>query len=151
MGASYQTSVHLAVRFPMGRFFRIRSIRNKNCIWQPCLLTNWEEMRNPYRGPSIDAFYQVSVHLAKLFQGRRFCLNQPIRNKKCMCWPCLLTDWHKSSILHSGPSIDASCQVSIHLVKGFQRRRFLEIGQSERRFACRAMFVNGSGPNKHSL
>jgi hypothetical protein len=27
---------------------------------------------NLYRGPSIDASYQVSVQLAKQFQGRRF-------------------------------------------------------------------------------
>jgi hypothetical protein len=29
-------------------------------------------MSNLYRGPSIAAFYQVSVHLAEQFQGRRF-------------------------------------------------------------------------------
>jgi hypothetical protein len=29
-------------------------------------------MGNLYRGPSIDASYQVSVHLAKRFQRRRF-------------------------------------------------------------------------------
>jgi hypothetical protein len=29
-------------------------------------------MSNPYRGPSIDAFYQVLVHLAKRFLHRRF-------------------------------------------------------------------------------
>jgi len=28
-------------------------------------------MSNLYRGPSIDAFYQVSVHLAKQIQRRR--------------------------------------------------------------------------------
>ena len=30
-----------------------------------------DEMSNVYRGPSIDASYQVSVHLAKRFQRRR--------------------------------------------------------------------------------
>jgi hypothetical protein len=30
------------------------------------------EMSNPNRGPSIDASYQVLVHLAKRFQERRF-------------------------------------------------------------------------------
>jgi hypothetical protein len=35
------------------------------------------------------------------------------------------------------PSIDASYQVSVHLAKRFQRRRFfLEINQSETRIAC---------------
>jgi hypothetical protein len=33
---------------------------------------NRDEMSNLYRGPSIVAFYQVSVHLAKRFQRRRF-------------------------------------------------------------------------------
>jgi hypothetical protein len=36
------------------------------------LLTDWDEIRNIYRGPSIDDSYQVSVQLAKQFQGRRF-------------------------------------------------------------------------------
>jgi hypothetical protein len=31
-----------------------------------------DEMNNLYRGPAIDAAYQVSVHLAKWFQRRRF-------------------------------------------------------------------------------
>ena len=30
-----------------------------------------DEMSNRYRGPSIDASYQVSVHLAEGFQRRR--------------------------------------------------------------------------------
>ena len=29
-------------------------------------------MNNPNRGAALDAYYQVSVHLAKWFQGRRF-------------------------------------------------------------------------------
>jgi hypothetical protein len=37
------------------------------------------------------------------------------------------------STLYRGPPIDASYQVSDHLVKRFQRRRFLEIDQSETR------------------
>jgi hypothetical protein len=34
-------------------------------------LTDQDEMSNLYRGPSIDASYQVSVLLAKGFQRRR--------------------------------------------------------------------------------
>jgi hypothetical protein len=34
------------------------------------------------------------------------------------------------------PSIGASHQVSVHLDKQLQRRRFLEIDQSETRIAC---------------
>ena len=43
-----------------------------NCLWQPCLLMNRDEISNLYRGPSIYASYQVSVHLAKRFQRKRF-------------------------------------------------------------------------------
>jgi hypothetical protein len=34
-------------------------------------------MSNPYSGPSINASYQVSVHLAKRFQRRRFLEIEP--------------------------------------------------------------------------
>jgi hypothetical protein len=36
------------------------------------LLADRDEISNRYRGHSIDASYQVSVQLAKQFQGRRF-------------------------------------------------------------------------------
>ena len=54
------------------KIFKNRPIRNKNCLWQPCLLIDRDEMSKLYRGPFIDASYQVSVHLAKGFQRRRF-------------------------------------------------------------------------------
>jgi hypothetical protein len=133
--ASYQVSVHLVKQFQRGRFFRNQPIRNKNGLWCPCLLTDRDEMSSLYRGPAIDASYQVSVHLAKQFQRRRFFRNRPIRNKNCLWWPCLLTDRDGMSNLYRGPSIDASYQVSDHLDKRFQRRRFLEIDQSETRIA----------------
>ena len=61
VGASYQLSVHMAMQFQRRRFFRNRSIRNKNCMWWPCLLTDRYEMSNLHRGHSIDDSYQVSV------------------------------------------------------------------------------------------
>jgi hypothetical protein len=55
------------------------SISKNLLIWncfakmnQPYLLIDRDEMSNLYRGPSIDASYQVSVHLAKRLQKRRF-------------------------------------------------------------------------------
>ena len=59
--ASYQVSIHLANRFQRRRFFRNQPIRNKNCLWRPCLLTDRDEMSNLYRGPAIDAAYQDSI------------------------------------------------------------------------------------------
>ena len=47
-------------------------IRNKNCLWRSCLITDRDEMSNLYREPSIDASYQVLVHnMAQRFHRRR--------------------------------------------------------------------------------
>jgi hypothetical protein len=105
------------------KIFRNRPIRKKNCLWQLYLLMNQDKMSSLYIGPPIDASYQVSVHLAKWFQRRRFFRNHPIRNKNCLWWPYLLTDLDEMSNHNRGLSIDASYQVSVHLAKRFQRRR----------------------------
>jgi hypothetical protein len=47
-------------------------IKNKNRLWRPCVLTDRDEMSNLYREPSVNASYQVSVHLDKRFQRRIF-------------------------------------------------------------------------------
>jgi hypothetical protein len=73
--------------------------------------------------------------------------NPPFRNKNCLWWPCLLTNWDEMNKIYRGPSIDASYQVSVQLVKWFQRRRFLEIHHSETRIAHgrhrQFLFLNG--------
>ena len=62
---------HLAKQFQR-RVFRNQPIRNKNCLWWPCLWMDRDEMSNLYREPSIYASYQLLVHLAMQFQKRRF-------------------------------------------------------------------------------
>ena len=120
--ASFQVSVH------------------KNCLWQPCLLMDRDKMSTLFRGLPIDTSYQVSVYLAKRFQRWRIFFKSGTQKQvtcgATQCGPCLLTDREEMSNLYRGPSIDAFYQVSLHLVKCFQRRRFLEIDQSERRIAC---------------
>ena len=44
------------------RIFKNEQIRNKNCLCRPCLLMDRDKMSNLYRGPSIDASYQVLVN-----------------------------------------------------------------------------------------
>ena len=108
IAASYQVSVHLAKRFQRRRFFKIQPIRNKNCLWWPCLLMDRNEMGNHCRGHFKNASYQISIYLAKRFQNRRFFRNQPIRNKNCLWWPCLSMDQNEMRNSCRGPSIDAS-------------------------------------------
>jgi hypothetical protein len=76
----------------LDKIFKNQPIRNESRLWWSCSLTDQDEMSKLYRGPSIDASYQVSVHLAKWFQRRIFKKNRPIRNKNCLWWPCLLMD-----------------------------------------------------------
>jgi hypothetical protein len=78
----------------------------------------------------VGSIYGKAVSEEKIFRIR------PIRNKNCLWWSCLLMDRDEMSILYKGSSIDASYQVSVHLAKRFQKRRFLEIDQSETRIAC---------------
>jgi hypothetical protein len=59
IGASYQISVHLATPFQRRRFFKHNPQK-----WWPCLLTDRDKMSNLYRGPSIDASYQVLTNMA---------------------------------------------------------------------------------------
>ena len=49
--------------------FKNRPTRNKNCQWQPCLLTDQDKMRNLYRGPSIDASHQFWFIWPNVFKG----------------------------------------------------------------------------------
>jgi hypothetical protein len=74
-------------------------------------------MSDLYRGPSIDASYQVSVHLTKRFLEEKILKNRPIRNRNCLWQPCLLIDRDKISNLQRGSSIDASYQVSEEKIK----------------------------------
>jgi hypothetical protein len=71
-----------------------------------------DEMSNVYRGPSIDASYQVLVHLAK-----RFAHFVPIRLETWPSQAILVSDWLISK-------------------KSFPGEFFLEIDHSETRIAC---------------
>ena len=56
-----------------------------------------------------------------------------------------------SNINSQEPSIDASYQVSVHLAKRFERKRFFKSANQKQELPMVAMFVNGSRHNEQSL
>jgi hypothetical protein len=104
--ASYQVSVHLAKWFQRRRFFRNQPIRNKNCLWWPCLLTERDEMRHHNRRPFHRCFLPSFGSFGQTVSEEKNLKNQPIKYKNRLWWPCLLTDRDGMSNLYRRPSID---------------------------------------------
>jgi polysaccharide pyruvyl transferase WcaK-like protein len=71
----------LAKQFQRRRFLEIDQSKTRIACGSHILLMDQDEMSNLYSGPSIDASYQVSYHLAKRFQRKSCFRNQPIGNK----------------------------------------------------------------------
>ena len=84
------------------------------------------------------------------FRGEDFFRNQPIRNKNCLWWPCLLTDRDEMSNRHRGLSIDASYQDSVHLAKRFRGKESKKSANQKQESLVAGMFVNGLGRNEQS-
>ena len=64
----------------------------------------------------------------------------------------MLTGRDEMSNVYREHSIDASYQVSVHLAKRFQKRIFLEIDQSEKKYLhVAAMFFGESGRHEQYL
>ena len=80
-----------------------------------------DEMSNLYRGPLMDASYQISVHLTNRFKRRR------IRPKGEM------------------GSANASYQIWVIWQSSFREEEFYKSTNQKQEFSVEAMFVNGSG------
>ena len=100
------------------KIFRNQPIRNKNCLWQSCLLMDWDKMSNLFQRTFHRCFLPSFGSFGKVVSEQKIFKNRPIRNKNCLWWPWLFMDRDEMSNLYRGPSIDASYQA-----EGFQRRR----------------------------
>ena len=118
------------------KIFLNEPIRYKNCLGWPCLLMVPIEIINHNRGSPIDTYFLRSFgSFGQLVSVDNNLKNQLITNKNLLWRPGLLTDRDEMSNLYRGSSTDSSYQVLDDLAKQFQRRGFLEIGQSEIRIA----------------
>ena len=82
--------------------------------------------------PSIGDFHQISVDLAKQSLRRVLEINQP--ETRVAYDSHIWIGTNLALFIEHLPYV--SYQVSVHLAKRFQRRRFWEIDQSETRIAC---------------
>ena len=93
-------------------------------------LSNPGEMRKSYRGPSIDASCKLFLYLVKWFQRKRFLeIDQP-KTRIAYVFGMFVNRSDRNDYLYREPSINASYQISVHLAKRFQRKRFLELARS---------------------
>jgi hypothetical protein len=93
-----------------------------------------DEMSTIYRGPSIDASVMI---LKNIFIFSSPCQRQrELLSSLGVRRPLNFHILIFSSETPQPNELNASYQVSVHLAKRFQRRRFFIIGQSETRIAC---------------
>jgi hypothetical protein len=121
--------------------FRNRPIRNKNRLWWPCLLMDRDKITKLYREPSIDASYQVLVHLAKRFEAS---MEGPLWELLILFWSVNKHSRHRQFLfligrflkqlfrspfillwgnLNTEPSIGASHQMSAHFGKAVSEKK----------------------------
>ena len=62
-------------------------------------------------------------------------INRPTRNKKCLSWPCLISDLNENNNIDRVPSIDTSYQVSVIWPKSFRREYFWKSNNQKQMFA----------------
>ena len=90
------------------KIFRNRPIRKKNRLWRPCLLMELERNEYSLQRTAHRCFLPSFGSFGQAVSEENNFLNQPIRNKNRLWWPCLLMDREGMSNLYKGPSIDAS-------------------------------------------
>ena len=113
--APYKKSVHLAYRFQRKRSFKFWPIRKRKCQWRPFCMMEQDDLCKLCKGPSIDAPYKKSVHLAYRFQRKRSFKFWPIRKRKYPWRPFCITDRDDLCKFCKGPSIDAPYKKSVRL------------------------------------
>ena len=93
---------------------QFQPIRNKNYLWQPCLVSDQDKIRKLYKGTSTDAKVKKLIHLGKEFQRRRLLNVSTNQKQESSMATIFLSDPVNMRKLHKTHSIDAPNQILIH-------------------------------------
>ena len=74
------------------KIFRNWPVRKKNCLWWPCLLTDWDKISNFYKRTFHRCFLPSFGSFGHAVSEEKIFRNRPIRNTNRLWWPCLLMD-----------------------------------------------------------
>jgi hypothetical protein len=107
--ASYQVSVHLARQFQRRRYFRYRPIRNKNCL---CILL-WSITKHGPPQAILVSDWPIFFNLLLWNRLTKLTETWQETSMECPLWRLLISSWSV-----------ACYQVSVHLARQFQMRRF---------------------------
>ena len=77
----------------MARWAKNLPIRNKNCLWRPCLLMDQAEMSNLYRGPSSSFGWGVSEEKIKMWKVNGRQTPSDGKSSHCLWQGKLKTQW----------------------------------------------------------
>ena len=143
--------IHLVKRLQRIRFFRNQPIRNKNCLWRPCFITDRDEMSNLYkRLPSMlptkfrfiwpsgfreEDFFKSAKQKQKLPMAAMFVSESELNEYS-------LQRTFQGCFLPSFGSFGKAASEETVFQKSNNQKQELSVA---------AMFVNGSELNEHSL
>ena len=122
-------------RFQKRIFFSNRPISNKNCLWQPCLLTNRQDVSYYHRGFSTDGPTKFRFIWPCSFRGEEFFQIDQSETRIACCGNVCLWIRTKCALFIEGLPQLPPTQIWF-IVRRVFREDLLEIDQSETRIAC---------------
>ena len=128
--------------------FLNRSISNKNCLCQPCLLTNWHDMSYFNRGLSTDGPTKFRFIWPSGFRGEEFFYIDQSEKRIACCGNVCLRIGTKCALFIEGLPQLPPTKFWFIWRRGF-RENLLDIQKQE--LPVTVMFVNISEENEHSL